>query len=115
MRAHCTLLVREYVVCDLDLLSYLNLQDIVSTDALVMHFVVGIVSITAALVFHKGKAIEMSTEKTDGRRMIHLQSAGSSPRSRNVASDQTTIVLELIGEITSTSAMTKARDIERGT
>lgn len=36
--------------------AHLNLQQIISTDSLVMHFVVGIVCITAALVLDECKA-----------------------------------------------------------
>lgn len=36
--------------------SYLDLQDIVPTDSLVMHLVVRIVSIATALVFHEREA-----------------------------------------------------------
>lgn len=35
---------------------YLNLQQIIAADTLVVHLMVGIISIAATLVFNKGKA-----------------------------------------------------------
>ena len=39
-------------------IAYLNLQKIITADALVMHVVVSIVSIAAIFVFHEGKAAD---------------------------------------------------------
>ena len=38
---------------------YLDLQDIITTDALVMHLMVGIVSISAGFVFNKSEAAKL--------------------------------------------------------
>jgi hypothetical protein len=42
-----------------DGISYFDLQDIVSANSLVVHLVVGIIGIASALVFDKGKAIDL--------------------------------------------------------
>jgi hypothetical protein len=58
VRAHCIVLV----IFSLDmwlssrLLPYLNLQEVVAANTLVVHLMVSIVSITTALVLNKGKA-----------------------------------------------------------
>jgi small-conductance mechanosensitive channel len=75
--------------------SPLDLQEIITPNALVVHLVVGIIGITAALVLDKGK-----------------QSAGRSAWCRNVATNEATIAFEFVGKITSSSAMTEASDIE---
>lgn len=36
--------------------AHLNLQHIVSTDAFVVHFMIGVVGVSSGLVFDKGKA-----------------------------------------------------------
>jgi hypothetical protein len=37
-------------------LEYLNLQKIITANALVVHLMIGIISITATLIFNKGEA-----------------------------------------------------------
>lgn len=74
--------------------SYLNLQEVIATDALIVHLVVGIVGITTALVLDKGEAalkVSNMYELADGRKLMYLQSAGRSARGRNVAADETSV------------------------
>jgi hypothetical protein len=74
---------------------------------------IGIISITAALILNKGEAATcqlMVGEKSK----LALQSAAGSSRSGNVASDQVSIVLKLIRQVTSSRAMTETGDVERG-
>lgn len=57
VRAHCGS-ISEWTLVDGDCdeqLAYLDLQNVVATNPLVMHVVVGIISITAVLVLHKRK------------------------------------------------------------
>lgn len=94
-------------------MSYLDLQDIVTADSLVMHLVVGIVRVSARFILDKGEA-GGPVSQVRASMNESLQSAGGGARGRNVAADQATIVLKLIGEIACTSAVTKAGDVEGG-
>lgn len=109
-----------------DNVPYLNLQDVVATDGLVVHLMVGVVSVPATLVLDKSE-----------------QSAGSAAGSRNVTADKTAVTMtvsecfleqslltahwsieplvtvfdlpfELVGKFTGTSAVAEASHVERG-
>ena len=52
---------------------YLDLQNIIASEALVVHLVVGVIGIAAALVFDKGK--EAARGRTRGRNVAADESA----------------------------------------
>jgi hypothetical protein len=61
VRAHCvtSATLSQRLCVSSHVLPYLNLQEVIATNALVVHLMVSIVSITAALVFNKGEAVEV--------------------------------------------------------
>jgi hypothetical protein len=57
-------------------LTYLDFQQIVTSDAFVVHFIVGIVGITAALILNESEAIvEVKGLRKQHRMRLDLQSA----------------------------------------
>lgn len=72
-------------------LSYLNLQQVIATDALVVHLIVCIVSISAVLVLDESKTIECQHCNIVCDAGIVLQSAGSGSWCRNVAANKSTV------------------------
>jgi len=75
----------------------LDLQDVISAETLVMHLMIGIVSVTATLVLDK------SEEATRG-----------GARSRNVAADETAEALEFVGKVAGSRTVAEARHVESG-
>jgi hypothetical protein len=76
--------------------SPLDLQEIIPADALVVHLMVSIISVTTGLIFDKSK--ETARRRTRGR---------------NVAADKAAVALEFKGKVASTRAMAEACDVER--
>jgi hypothetical protein len=74
----CVIVSPRFIVFDLQLLTYLDLQDIISTDPLVVHLVIGIIGIATALVLDEGKAREGSAGILRSAGEVSIQSAGCS-------------------------------------
>jgi hypothetical protein len=70
--------------------AYLDLQQVIAADTLVVHLMVGIICVATALVLDKRKAVEISTYSPRRLRQ-HLQSARSRAWSRDVAADEASI------------------------
>lgn len=51
------------ILIALRLLTHLNLQEIIPSNSLIVHLVVGIVGIASTLVFNEGKAEDISTRE----------------------------------------------------
>ena len=73
--------------------AYLNLQQVIATNALIVHLMVRIVSITSVLILDKCKA---ESKVSDAQHVMqsrdpNLQSAAGRTRCRNITPDQATI------------------------
>jgi len=73
----------------------LDLELVVTSDPLVVHFVVGFIGVAAALVFDEGK-----------------EATGRRARGGNVAADKAAITLEFVREIAGARAVAEARYVE---
>lgn len=79
--------------------TYLDLQQIIAANSLVVHLVVGVISVPAALVLDKGEAewlIEYMAKRSSRMGRVgrgNLQSARGRTRCRNVATDETTVAM----------------------
>lgn len=74
---------------------YLDFQDIVSANALVVHFMIGIIGIATIFILNKGEPIS-HIQQINGcgswaTAWEHLQAARSRARGRDIASNKTTI------------------------
>ena len=74
---------------------YLNLQEVIASDTLVVHLVVSIVGVAAALILDKCEPAFVSTklETKQKRKRSHSQAAGSSSWSWNIAANKTSIAV----------------------
>jgi hypothetical protein len=75
--------------------SPLDLQNVVATDTLVVHIMVGVIGIAAVLVLDERK-----------------ESAAGGPGGRDITADQAAIALEFVREVARASAVAEAGDIE---
>jgi hypothetical protein len=89
-------------------MSYLDLQQIIPSNSLVVHFMVGIICITTALILDESKAALLSAEEDHKVDWKVIQSAAGGSRSWNIASDEASVMLELVGKVTSSCAMSEA-------
>lgn len=75
------------------LFSYLDLQDVVAADTLVVHFVVGVIGIATVLILNKGKTKPYPSVGhspiTGGINTGNIQPAASGAWSGNVTTDKT--------------------------
>lgn len=68
--------------------AHLNLQKVIATNALVVHFMVSVIGVATALILDKSKAVEISTAVavvnvlTTYRRLEDVRGAGMSQRTR---------------------------------
>lgn len=79
-------------------LAYLDLQDVITSDSLVMHVVVGIIGISTVLVLHKREPDDGSQQTAAragcfGMESVCLQPARSRTRRRDVATDEPAIAV----------------------
>ena len=70
--------------------AHLDLQEIITANALVVHLVVGIIGIASALIFDEGKAEDISMCRQH-EQYHHSQSAGGSTRSWYVTSHKASV------------------------
>lgn len=72
-------------------IAYLDLQEIVTPDTLVVHFMVGIICVATALVLNEGKPERSSEADKSVVSCQNIQAARRSAWCRNVAADEATI------------------------
>jgi hypothetical protein len=92
-------------------LTYLDLQEIIPTNTLVMHLMVGIICISAALIFNECKSTYVSTilELTPMLLEKYSQTTGSSSRSWDVAADKAAIAVDSLSAL----SLSEGKDCER--
>jgi hypothetical protein len=78
--------------------AYLDLQQVIAANALVVHLVVGIISIAAALVFDESKPAGLLEPGACAQGRKHSQARRGGARGRDVAADEAAVpwsVLEM--------------------
>lgn len=72
-------------------MTYLDLQQVIAADALVVHLVIRVIGIAARLVFHEGEAAGRLEPGSRRRARTNSQSTRGGARSGNVAADKAAI------------------------
>lgn len=95
VRAHWIMLA-IWLLCSRTKGAYLDLQDLITPETLVMHLIVGIVSIATILILNEGepRMLRSASPISKGSSSCNaesLQSAGSAARSRDITSHKATI------------------------
>lgn len=71
--------------------AYLNLQQVIAANALVVHLVVGVVSIATALILDESEPAGLLEPGACAQGRRHSQARGGRARGRNVAADEATV------------------------
>lgn len=71
--------------------SYLDLQEVIATDALVVHLVVGVIGIATTLVLDEGEAAGLLEPCGRVQGMRYSQAGGRRARGGDVAADQAAV------------------------
>lgn len=71
--------------------TYLNLQQVIAADALVVHLVVGVIGIATALVLDESEAAGLLAPYGWVQARRYSQTRGSRARGRNIAADKATV------------------------